>query len=178
MSRARRLALVVGLLSGGLVVGSCDRTPVAPVTPPVQSVPDVRSDWFGWSLNLLLTCSPLPFDSASQVIGPDGGAISVGPHTLTVPAGALTAPTLITAVVDPDSVNAVRFSPQGLVFQRPAQLAMSYANCGFLGAFIPKRIAYTTDDFRILEIIPSLDNVLNRTVTGRVSHFSQYAIAW
>jgi len=168
------------LLIGGSValLGSCDRMPVAPAAPPVQAVPDVRSDWFGWSLNLLLTCQPLPYDSASQVIGPEGGAISVGPHTLTIPAGALTAPTTITAVVNPDSVNAVRFSPQGLVFQQPAQLVMSYANCGLLGSFIPKRIAYTTDDFQILELIPSLDNFLNRTVTGRLSHFSQYAIAW
>jgi hypothetical protein len=171
----RRLVLALGLVAGTLVLGSCDRSPMAPVAQPAS---DVRSDWFGWGLNLLLTCSPQPYDSASQMIGPDGGTLTVGGNRLTVPAGALQAPTLITGVVTPDSVNAIRFSPQGLVFQQPTQLVMSYANCGLLHVFIPKRIAYTTDDFQILEMIPSLDNVLNRTVTGQVSHFSQYAIAW
>lgn len=177
----RRLVQVLGvpaLLAGAMVLGSCDRSPLAPVAPAAQPVPDVRSDWFGSGLLHLLTCSPLPYDSTSQVIGPGGGTLTVGPHTFTVPAGALAAPTLITAVVDPDSVNAIRFSPQGLVFQQPTQLVMSYANCGLLGLLVPKRIAYTIDDLQILEILPSLDNVFNRTVTGQVSHFSQYAIAW
>ena len=178
MNPARRLVFVLSLLAGAAILGSCDRTPVAPTVPAAQPVPDVRSDWFGWGFNLLLKCSPQPFDSASQTIGPDGGTLTVGSNTLTVPPGALSTPTTISGVVQPDSVNAVRFAPQGLVFQQPAQLVMSYANCGLLGALIPKRIAYTTDDFFILQIIPSLDNVLNRTVTGQVSHFSQYAIAW
>lgn len=174
----RRLGVTLGIFAGAALAGSCDRTPLAPSAPPAVAVHNVRSDWFGWGLNLLLTCSPLPSDSTSQMIGPDGGTLSVGPHTLTVPAGALTAPTLITAVLDGDSVNAVRFSPEGLVFLQPSSLTMSYANCGLLGTFIPKRIVYTTDDFQILEILPSLDDVLTKTVTGQVSHFSQYAIAW
>lgn len=178
MNPKQRLLFVLGLLAGSAIVGSCDRTPVAPAAPAAQPVPDVRSDWFGWGLNLLLKCSPLPYDSTSQVIGPAGGTLTVGPHALTVPPGALSAPTLITAVVNPDTVNTIRFSPQGLTFQQPAQLVMSYANCGLLGSLIPKRIAYTTDDLFILQVIPSLDNVLDRTVTGQVSHFSQYAIAW
>jgi len=178
MNPKQRLLFVLGLLAGSAIVGSCDRTPVAPTVPATQPVPDVRSDWFGWGFNRLLKCSPLPYDSTSQVIGPAGGTLTVGPHTLTVPPGALSVPTLITGVVNPDTVNAVRLAPQGLVFQQPVQLVMSYANCGVIGSLIPKRIAYTTDDLFILEIIPSLDDVLNQTVTGQVSHFSQYAIAW
>lgn len=178
MSTKRRLAFALSLLAGAVTLGSCDRTPLAPTVPAAQPVPDVRSDWFGWGVNLLLKCSPQPFDSASQMIGPDGGTLTVGANTLTIPPGALSAPTQISGVVHPDSVNAIRFAPQGLVFQQPAQLVMSYANCGLLGSLIPRRIAYTTDDFFILQIIPSLDNALTRTVTGQVSHFSQYAIAW
>lgn len=176
--RPGRFAWVLGLLAGAVLLGSCDRMPDTPKVPAAQTVPDVRSDWFGWGLGLLLKCSPQPFDSSSQMIGPDGGTLTVGSNTLTIPPGALNAPTLITGVVQPDTVNAIRFAPQGLVFQQPAQLVMSYANCGFLGALIPKRIVYTTDDLFILQFIPSLDDVLNRTVTGQVTHFSQYAVAW
>jgi hypothetical protein len=167
----RPLSLAVVLL----VVAGCERAPVAPVVPPIAA-DDVSDSW--WLLGTLLKCSPLPYDSTTAVIGADGGLLAVGPHTFTVPAGALDTATVITAVVDPDSVNQVRFSPQGLVFQQPASLTMSYANCGLFGLFIPKRIAYVTDDFRILQLIPSLDDVLHRQVTGQVSHFSQYAIAW
>jgi len=183
-------------LAGAMfLLGSCDRAPVAPLVPAVpvgtppatDAVPvstgdsattgdSVTGSW--WLGGLLLRCSPLPYDSTSTVIGPDGGSLNVGPHTFTVPAGALDTATLITAVVDPTTVNQVRFSPQGLVFQRPASLTMSYANCGLFGLLIPKRIAYVTDGFRILQIIPSIDDALNRRVTGQVSHFSQYAIAW
>jgi len=176
MNRSIRLRLSALFLAGGMVLlGSCDRSPVAPVTRPMAADDLTDARWFQ---GLLLKCSPLQYDSTAAVIGPDGGALTVGPHTFTVPAGALDSATLITAVVDPDSVNQIRFTPQGLQFQQPASLAMSYANCGWFGLFIPKRIAYVTDDFQILQLIPSIDDVLHRTVTGQVSHFSQYAIAW
>jgi len=177
MNVNRRVVWVLGLLAGSAMLGSCDRMPVTPKVPAAQPAPDTRSDW-GLGLNLLLKCSPLPADSESQVIGPEGGTLTVGPHTLTVPPGALDTATLITGVMRSDTVNAIRFSPQGLIFQQPARLAMSYANCGVFWSLIPKRIAYTTDDLFILQIIPSLDNIFSQRVTGQVSHFSQYAIAW
>lgn len=165
----------LSLASAAILLGSCERAPVAPVAPPVAA-DDVSDSW--WLQGLLLKCSPLPYDSVAAVIGPDGGSLSVGPHTFTVPPGALDTATVITAVVYPNTVNQVRFTPQGLAFQQPASLRMSYANCNLLGLLIPKRIAYVTDDFQILQLIPSLDDVLNQRVTGQVSHFSQYAIAW
>ena len=39
----------------------------------------------------LLRCSPLPYDSVTQTIGPGGGTLSVGPYSLSIPAGALSA---------------------------------------------------------------------------------------
>lgn len=178
-----RVARVLGLLGAFVLLGSCERAPVAPVVPAAPGGPagtatsdTTTGDW-GW-LTGLLRCQPLPHDSTAQVIGPDGGSLSVGPHTFTVPPGALAAPTLITAVVDSVPVNQIRFTPQGLTFAQPASLVMSYANCNLFGLLVPKRIAYTTDDLQILELIPSLDDVFHRRVTGQVSHFSQYAIAW
>src|SRR5206468_12137398 len=62
----------------------------------------------------LLTCSPLAADSATQTIGDSGGTIYVGPHTLTIPPGALNDTVTITAVAPADTVNRVQFQPQGL----------------------------------------------------------------
>ena len=56
---------------------------------------------------------------------------------------------------------------------------MSYANCHGLGSLLPKQIVYTSDNLlSILEVLSSLDNPLGRTVTGKVKHFSSYAVAW
>jgi hypothetical protein len=126
----------------------------------------------------LLSCTPLPYDSVTQTIGPDGGTIAVGAHTLTVPAGALDTAVTITAVAPSDTVRHVRFQPEGLQFQQPAPLTMSYAGCNLLGSLAPKRIAYTTDALLILEYLPSLDDLFGQTVTGQLRHFSEYAIAW
>src|SRR5437667_124793 len=82
------------------------------------------------------------------------------------------------ATAPSDNVNRVRFQPEGLVFQRAATLTMSYANCSLLGKILPKRIAYTNDALAILSYVLSLDNLFGKYVTGRLNHFSNYAIAW
>jgi hypothetical protein len=126
----------------------------------------------------LLRCTPLASDSITQTIGPEGGTLLVGTNMLSVPAGALDSAVNITAVAPSDTVNRVRFQPEGLTFQQPASLTMSYANCNLIGSELPKRIAYTTDLLLILEYLPSLDDVSGQTVTGQIQHFSDYAIAW
>ena len=126
----------------------------------------------------LLTCAPLPADSVTQILGPDGGTLSVGTYRLTVPAGALSEPVSITAIAPTGTVDAVRFRPEGLIFQSPALLSMSYANCDLLGSLLPKRIAYTSDALSIVEYLPSVDDLLAQRVTGQLRHFSTYAIAW
>src|SRR5438128_86704 len=60
----------------------------------------------------LLRCSPLTYDSVTQTIGPLGGTLQVGPHTFSVPAGALDSTVSITAVVPAGTVNVVQFQPQ------------------------------------------------------------------
>lgn len=126
----------------------------------------------------LIACNPVPGDATTEVIGPSGGTIYVGSHKLRIPEGALAAPVTITAVAPSDTVNRVLLSPEGLTFQRPAWLTLSYANCGVLRWFAPKRIAYTTDALDILELLFSLDNPLARRVSAEIDHFSTYAVAW
>lgn len=146
------------------------------------SAPTPQADLGGLSLLPppvgLLVCAPLPADSVTQTIGPEGGTLGVGVHRLTVPAGALDSAVSITAVAPSDTVNRVRFQPEGLAFQQPASLTMSYANCDLLGSTLPKRVAYTTDLLAILEYLPSIDDFSSQVVTGQLGHFSDYAIAW
>ena len=124
----------------------------------------------------LLSCSQQPYVAVTKVIGTQGGTIQVGTHSLAIPAGALTKSYTIKAEQVPNRVNSVRFSPEGLKFAKPAKLTLSYANCSPL--LLLKRVVYTDELLRILELIPSLDNLKNKTVTGDIRHFSRYAVAW
>jgi hypothetical protein len=175
MKAARLLVVVLLVCTLGLSSACSDRSPTAP-QPQAPS-----SSLLGWLLGPtgLLSCSNLPYDSTTKTIGILGGSLSVGPHTLIIPPGALLKPTTITMVLPTGlNVNAVKFKPAGLQFLTPAALTMSYANCSLLGKLLPKQIAYTTDNLQILYYLLSIDNLLSKYVTGKLNHFSDYAIAW
>ncbi len=145
------------------------------------SAPSPDASLIGGLLNLtgLLGCSEIPYASTTQTLGSAGGTMRIGPHTLTVPVGALSAPVAITGeIVTGRGVNAVHFEPEGLAFARSAALTMSYSNCSLLGSLTPKRIAYVSDGLGIYSYLLSVDNLWTKKVTGRVDHFSNYAVAW
>ena len=167
------------------LVASCTSSngPTEPSAPP--STPSARlgsgSGLLGTGLGEgLLTCTPLPYTSVQQTVGPEGGVIQIGPHTLAIPAGALDSAVVITAETPSESVNSIRFQPEGLTFApgHPARLTMSYANCSLLGQLLPKKIVYTSDLLQILQWLLSLDDPLHQRVSADAQHFSRYAIAW
>jgi hypothetical protein len=186
-TRRWAFAAVIGV---AVALGACtalDR-PTAPADQPATPEKPAQALLNGGGGGLLgtglgaqlLQCTPLPEAHAAAVIGPDGGTLQVGPHALVVPPGALPDTLTITADAPSDTVNNIRFTPEGLQFAagHPARLTMSYANCSLAGQLLPKRIAYTTDLLQILEILVSVDNVLLRRVSADIAHFSRYAIAW
>jgi hypothetical protein len=124
----------------------------------------------------LLTCSEQKYVSTTKTIGPKGGRIKVGDHELVIPEGALSRKVKIKAEQMRGSTNSVRFSPEGLRFEKPADLTMSYRNC--LVVLLPKSIVYTTEKFKILEVLRSLDLFRRKQVTAPIDHFSRYAIAY
>jgi hypothetical protein len=175
MKAARCLVVVLVVCALVFSSGCGDRMPTA----PQPSAPS--ADLIGSLLGAtgLLQCSNLPYATTTQTIGSGGGTLSVGPHTLVIPPGALAKPTTITMTLPTGlGVNAVQFQPTGLKFQKPAALTMSYANCSLLGKLLPKQIAYTTDNLQILYYLLSLDNLFGKYVTGQVNHFSTYVVAW
>lgn len=126
----------------------------------------------------LLRCTPMPAVRVRQRVGPEGGTIDVGPHSLRIPRGALSERVTITAYAPSATVNRVEFGPHGLEFGRPAVLTMSYANCNLLGSLVPKHIAYIDEDLTILTLLETIDDFRRREVSARLDHFSEYAVAW
>lgn len=177
MLRLRLPALALALAA---FVASCsDAAPTAPTASlaPADSAL-LLGDLYRSLQGTLLTCTPMPAASASATIGRSGGVLRVGPHRLLVPAGALDSNVTITAYAPSATTNRVQFAPHGLQFRHPAALQMSYENCGLLARILPKRIAYVDADLNILEFLLSIDNLWTQTVTGRLDHFSEYAVAW
>jgi hypothetical protein len=129
-------------------------------------------------LTTLLTCEVLPAARREQVVGPAGGMIAIGPHQLVIPRGALQREVLITAAMTGDAASTVRFTPEGLQFQRAATLTLSYRHCPLVRSLLPKRIVYTTDDLRILELLRSIDFLWRKEVSAPIDHFSKYAVAY
>jgi hypothetical protein len=171
--RIAGLAVIAALALG--VGCTSHEDPTSPsVEPPSQLLGSVLSPVL--SLADLLTCSPQPYASTTKVVGREGGVIVVGSHVLTIPEGALAQRVTIKAEQMRGSVNSVRLSPEGLQFAKSAQLTMSYRNCALV--LLPKRIAYTTELLKVIQLLPSLDLFGSKVVTSPIDHFSRYVVAY
>ena len=160
--------LLGGVLGGvGGVVGST-----------LNGVVDLAGGVIGALLEItgLLTCQEQPYDVTYKTIGPKGGTIEVGKHSLAIPKGALRKNVRIKAEQMRGPTNSVRLSPEGLKFQRPAALTLNYRNCE--NVEVPKAVVYTTEKFEILEVLRSWDLLKKKTVTAPIDHFSRYAVAF
>jgi hypothetical protein len=172
MTRIRRL-LVATLLAA--VAGCGDASRQSPLEPQATPPADFS---LGSLVGGLLSCAPLPYDSVSQAIGPQGGLIRVGGHSLYVPPGSLDSTVTITAVAPSGNVRMVRFGPEGLQFANGAVVTLSYENCSLVSRLIPKRVAYIDGSQNVLSVLLSFDNIWGQSVSGHLKHFSDYAVAW
>jgi len=180
---ARRfpLALVAGAIVAAVSCADPSPLGVGVGVPAFDAV--VKSAGAG-----LVPCAQT-YDSVTQVIGPAGGLIAVGPHFLWVDTMALADTVRITAVAPADSVRWVRFQPDGLQFRtngagRSAILFTTYRDCG-VPTSDTLRIAQVTDSLGILGYLETYVQVRRRAwsqgnqyVYGVLHHFSQYAVAW
>ena len=177
-------AAFVGALVFGLTACTADVAPSAPRAPDVPAVSQ-PSDLLGIDLGGTLTgvlsnltlykCSTPGFGSVTQNVGPAGGVIKVGPHSLVIPAGALDRTVAITASTKASDHVQVDFQPEGLRFAAVATLRLSYAHCD-RAPLLPK-VVYLNNLLSILEVLPALNDLGSERVTAKIRHFSGYAIA-
>lgn len=189
------LGLVL-VLSAGVSCTTADAPTAAPEAQPVEQpayllgdlggvvggtldgVLDLTDNVLRTLLNVtgLLTCEEQQYAVTAQTVGPEGGVVRVGKHTLVIPRGALSQNIRIQAEQLRGPTNSVRFSPEGLKFQRQAVLTLNYQNCQNVD--LPKAVVYTTDGLEVLEILRSLDILRLRIISAPIDHFSRYAVAY
>lgn len=187
MSRFRLAARITGAAALAATLVSCTDSPSAPPAPNPSLLGGVVGTVTGTTttltgplsdlLNGLVACRVRETERGSATIGRYGGVVRVGPHTLQVPAGALDRDVTISAVAPAGDFVKVELQPEGLRFARPTALTLSYRDCGLLGNLRYTLVYLGDDDRTVLEILPSVANLLTRSVTGRLEHFSNYAIA-
>lgn len=174
------------LVALGLVLGCSDAgTPMSPKpapTPDPSLIGGLVQTVFGVTkivtnlVDNLLVCTLQPVQQNSATIGPNGGKISFGRHSLVIPKGALHANTRITAKSVLGYHARAEFSPSGLQFAVPATVTLSYAQCS-----VPKgavKVVYMKSDTTVTETEPSQDFRSQRWVTASIKHFSSYAVAY
>jgi hypothetical protein len=181
MVKWNRRFVVLGLVAA-LTLGAGCTSSEGPVGPSTASTTEAPSLLLGGTLSKvlsitdLLTCSPLPYATTTRTIGRDGGVVAVGQYSLKIPAGALKNNVQIRAEQISGKVNSVRFSPEGLKFASPAVLTMGYQNCALV--LLPKRIVYTSELLKVLDILRTTDLFGSKSVTAPIDHFSRYAVAY
>lgn len=124
-----------------------------------------------------LMCDPLQYTGDVKIIGPEGGDMSVGPHKLSIPKGALAYPVVITGEMPVTTDVQVRLRPHGLRFAKAARLELSYKHC-YRPAAEAKTVAYVDDAMRILEWPLTSTRDSDGLARATIHHFSGYVVAW
>jgi len=137
----------------------------------------------------LLGLLPLQLQ-VSDLISLNGGSISLLGHTLTVPSGAVTSPTLFTMLLGLNGyveVHLEALTPTlfGLLniggngFRRPVRVTISYANA--VGVTDPSKLVIVhlpgLWGYNRAEPVPTTVDPVRKTVTAELDHFSRYALA-
>jgi hypothetical protein len=176
----RRSAALLALVA---VTASCSSDSITGPAPQTQ--PEVEAGLLdgliggiGGTVNKLLTCQVAESRTTTQTIGPAGGTIFVGRHSLTIPYGALSQDVAITATAPAGDHVELALAPHGLQFERNVTLRMSYADCGLVRALL-LRIAYVDrESLRILDVLPSFPDLWRQRIIGSTDHFSSYMLAY
>jgi hypothetical protein len=179
MKAVPMLLTALSLGAGAAIAGCADPATTAPAARVVEaSIGNSPARRVAGNAGLVSQCRPLAPLTVHRVIGPAGGTLVIGPHTLTIPPGALSRHVNIRAKIGGKSVNVVELKPDWLVLQAPAVLTMSYANCDREGRTSALTIAAVNDTLGVVDYVSSSDDPATQTVTGDIPDFSNYAVAW
>jgi hypothetical protein len=172
----RRYLLCVSTLAALVMAGFGCQSEINPAS--MEDGPSATVTIHG--LQLLVASDPLaPAGVAAVEVTPgEGGQVSRGGVTLSVPAGAVGAATTITMERIPGLQGYV-FGPSGLRFGRPATLAIQVNAASLRASGIdPRRLAVAgaSDDADDWSVVGGAYDPATGTVTVPIYHFSRYAL--
>lgn len=130
----------------------------------------------------LLACPVDTTLTASSVLGPLGGVLSLGGTSVAIPAGALLGTTTVELTIPRSAFMEVDLTVNGgqsIVFQLPVLVTIDYSRCGRTPQTTQRLTVWHIDEQTKakLDDMGGLDNKLLQTITFTTGHFSGYAVA-
>jgi len=136
----------------------------------------------GSSSPSLVECPTTETTTTSAVVGLLGGVIQLGGTSITIPSGALTAPTLLQVTVPASrfmeiDVSAVGFT--SFLFQQPVSVTIDYSRCTRSDLDQQTLHVWHIDPItkQLLEDMGGTDDKASRRITFTTGHLSGYAVA-
>ncbi|HWK89551.1 MAG TPA: hypothetical protein VNP72_06130 [Longimicrobium sp.] len=162
-----RVRPLLTLAAAGILIaiGGCAEQPAGPATPQYTKI----------ALPAGVSFSRGGTDARDvETIGPEGGSLSAGGHTLVFPAGAVAEPTQISMTTVPGFVG-VDLQPHGLVFPAGArpQLTLSFRGASVAG-FSSFAVGYFGNTGSLDEVFTGAVSLAGGTISARIPHFSGY----
>jgi hypothetical protein len=130
----------------------------------------------------LLEC-PLPVAHVGMAsVGPSGGTVTAGGSSISIPSGALLAPTMIRLAVSQTEVVQVDITAgdaEHFEFESPVSITIDYSRCPESSTAGEVLGAWYVDGATqaLLEPMSSTDDKVARTVEFETDHLSSYAVA-
>lgn len=136
------------------------------------------------SISWTILDGPEEIGGTHALIGAEGGELRLGNQTLIVPAGAVDAPTLFTMKKGGSklrvtlSASRLEYNDIGAAgFAKPLDLIFSYGNVASLPGDPEDLVIVWIRPDGTYEPQPTTVDTTAKTVTGEISHFSDYAMA-
>ncbi len=163
-------ALVVFAL---LAFTGCSNNPIA--DNPQTAEPQVLSR-AGRTVGAA-SASPINLYAEQVISASEGGTLTLLDVVLDIPAGAVPQDTVFSITIPDDEIFYNEFGTDGLTFDKPVTVTMSYRNADLSGINESTiRIGYLNERTGVWQdMVGTLDRV-NKTVTAELYHFSAYGL--
>ena len=163
-------ALVIFAL---LAVVGCSNNPIA--NDPQTAEPQVLSR-VGRTVGTA-SASPINLYTEQVISASEGGTLTLLDVVLDIPAGAVPQDTVFSIMIPDDEIFYNEFGTDGLKFDKPVTVTMSYRNADLSGIKESTiRIGYLNESTGVWQdMVCTLDRV-NKTVTAELYHFSAYGL--
>ena len=130
----------------------------------------------------LLECPIDTSASTSSVIGINGGTVSLGGTSVTIPAGALLTNEVVELTIPAGHYMEVDLSVNGgqhIVFELPVTATIDYSRCGRTSATLKPLTVWNIDEQTkaLIQNMGGIDDKLLEQITFSTPHFSGYAVA-
>jgi len=178
-----RLAAILVIALG--LTGSCRDLPTAPSAPATKDAPN--SSLLGlpglWSAPRLLSCPTSETQSTSALIDTQGGMVSLGGTSVTIPLNALLGPTTVELNIPAGQYMEVDLTVNGgqhISFLQPVVVTIDYSRCNRLATLLSPLSVWNIDPTTkaLLENMGGVDDKLTQSITFLTPHFSGFAIEY